>query len=78
MHNTVLGHDNCEHGSFSSDSTFVYIDHGAMHLGDFNGTALNYSLVNSLELRVQVGVTWSGWLGLQDMEVTQDKTCYAK
>ena len=49
-----------------------------MHLGDFNGTALNYSLVNSLELRVQVGVTWSGWLGLQDMEVTQDKTCYAK
>ena len=43
VHNTVIGHDNCGRGSFSADPTFVYIDHGEMHLGDFNGTALNYS-----------------------------------
>ena len=45
VHNTVLGHDNCEHGSRSTDDTFVYIDHGAVRIGNFNlsGTSLKVS-----------------------------------
>ena len=36
-HNAVIGHDNCVHGSRSSDPTFIYLDHGALHLGNFSG-----------------------------------------
>jgi hypothetical protein len=51
VHNTVLGHDNCEHGSRSTDDTFVYIDHGAVRIGNFNlsGTSLNFSQTLQVE-----------------------------
>lgn len=42
VHNTVLGNDNCEQGSLSTDSTFINLQHGQLHLGNFSSAKLDW------------------------------------
>lgn len=58
--NTVLGHDNTYHGAESFDSGFIYMNSGALHLGNYNTSAhFNTSIEHpadinhSLSLQVQ-------------------------
>jgi hypothetical protein len=58
--NTVIGHDNTYHGAESYDSGFIYMNSGALHLGNYNGSAhFNTSIEHpadinrSLSLQVQ-------------------------
>lgn len=49
LQNTVIGHDNCPHGSQTTDPAFTWLSGGRLLLGNFSDTKMEYR--NQLEVQ---------------------------